>query len=951
MNSAIRRFRPTKLSGLFLLAMLAAPAAVAAPPGFDQHMQNALQAIAKKDAALADKEVEAAEKALGPTKPADESSQLLLQRGLIRVASGRPREAVPFYTQSINTLIKAFGPKSSKLGIPYAMRGLAYCDSDGYKEAAADLASSFALMQPDKSNQAPIYLRELASRVTPIRIKLGGGPLIMPMLVNGIAAMERCGLGTARETGSLITMLGDTYKAEGKIQEAEAKFRKAIEIFAAAKADDDELSLRLALAALYEDQGRFADADEQIKPALAIADRVFGAKSTQAAKVLERQGILYCSWGKVTEGEAKLKKALVVLEKDPNNPEQMFCWMGLSSAAQSRGDLAEAENAMKQAFAFAEKSTNILPEDASTVDNAMADVLIARNKYVEAEAVLNKSLQTAQKVAAESPLVADAYASLAKLNLSQGKYKEAEDYIMKALIMRRNLFGDINRLVARDLRRGALIYDDQKLFTKSAPCYDLSLQILNKVAPENDFDKIRLLECWGLSENAQAKYSDAEKRMLQAAAMAEVVFGKDSRESLSYVELLGKNDFDAGKYEQAETRLLQVLTKLEKLDGPTSPSLGSVLTHLLHTYNEMGNATMAQEIQARLDKIKGALPGAPPAVVKANPVITDVAEMPKSGKPVANKWAVVIGISNFRDSSINLKYGAKDAKDFANFLVAEQNFKPENVKLLIDENANRMNIADALGEGFLVRNAREDDLVVIFVSSHGGADITKSSGRNFLCSYESNAQNLLMTGITMEWFSQYLTDRVPAQRVVVFLDVCHSGAITGDKGLTREQQSFDVLSSAPGRGQIFIASSLASQLSWESKRYENGVFTHSLMDALRANGRQTKLSEAFDRLRKQVEDEVLSDRQQMQTPLMKRTWNGDDVRLSETSGTMLVNTGAASPSAQPVIPTAMPAANANLIFQPSASSQPTAVQAPVRRLPARAPVLKVPPVPGSQDDF
>ncbi|MCA9818426.1 MAG: caspase family protein, partial [Cyanobacteria bacterium HKST-UBA01] len=33
--------------------------------------------------------------------------------------------------------------------------------------------------------------------------------------------------------------------------------------------------------------------------------------------------------------------------------------------------------------------------------------------------------------------------------------------------------------------------------------------------------------------------------------------------------------------------------------------------------------------------------------------------------PVRDKWALVIGISNFKDPKINLKYPAKDARDFA----------------------------------------------------------------------------------------------------------------------------------------------------------------------------------------------------------------------------------------------------------------------------------------------
>lgn len=942
--------RSTITRGLLLAAMLMPPAAVASPPGFDLHLQNALKAITTNDLPLAEKEVAAAEKTLNGAKPADETAGLLLHRGLIHVAAGRPKEGIAVYTQSINILIKAFGTKDAvRLCPSYSVRSIAYFKSEAYKEAAEDLAKAFALMQPDEKKQPPPYLNILVTMVAPIRIKLGGGPLIVPMLTNCEAAMERCGLGKTVDAGAVTLMLGDTYRYEGKTQEAEAKFRKAIETFAGAKADEAELTARLTLASQYYLDARFADADEQFKPALEIANRVFGIKSAQAARVLQRQGHMYADWNKLEEGEAKLKKAIAVLEKDPNNPELMGAWIGLSSIAVARDDLSEAENAMKQAFAIAEKSTQLLPEDRASAYQSMANILMVRSKYVEAEAVLQKSLELAKKSAEESPLVAECYSSLGELNFAQGKYKEADEFNQKSMALREKLFGRESRLVARDLRHAGALNRDQKHFAEADSFYNQSLQILNKVAPENDTEKVLVLQFWAQSQNMQARYSDAEKLLLQALAMSEKLYGKDGVETIAFTELLGKNDLDAGKYVEAETRLLAALTKREKLDGPTNPSLGHVLTDLVRCYTEMGNATMAQEIQARLDKIKGKLPGAPPAVLKANPVIAASADIPRSNTPVANKWAVVIGISNFRDSSINLKYGAKDAKDFANFLVTEQNFKPENVKLLIDQDANRMNIADALGEGFLVKNARPDDLVVIFVSSHGGADITKSSGRNFLCSYESNAQNLLMTGITMEWFSQYLTDRVPAQRVVVFLDVCHSGAVTGEKGLSREK-NFDVLSAVPGRGQIFIASSLASQLSWESKRYENGVFTHCLMDSLRSNGSQTKLSDAFDRLRKQVEDEVLAERQEMQTPVMKRTWNGDDIKLSEGAGASLVNAGSAPPSAQSAPLPLSTAGTSAPVSQPTyPASQPTV--RPATRVPAKAPVPLVPPVPGSQDDF
>ncbi|MFT2543646.1 hypothetical protein ACMWP9_37310, partial [Escherichia coli] len=41
---------------------------------------------------------------------------------------------------------------------------------------------------------------------------------------------------------------------------------------------------------------------------------------------------------------------------------------------------------------------------------------------------------------------------------------------------------------------------------------------------------------------------------------------------------------------------------------------------------------------------------------------------------IGSKWALCVGISSFQDPSINLKYAAKDATDFSNFLVAKGNF-------------------------------------------------------------------------------------------------------------------------------------------------------------------------------------------------------------------------------------------------------------------------------------
>ena len=83
--------------------------------------------------------------------------------------------------------------------------------------------------------------------------------------------------------------------------------------------------------------------------------------------------------------------------------------------------------------------------------------------------------------------------------------------------------------------------------------------------------------------------------------------------------------------------------------------------------------------------------------------------------PVSDKWAVIIGVSSFKHQSLNLKYAAKDATDFSNYLINKCHFAKDHVKLLTNEQATTAKILDTLGDGWLPRVALPDDLVVIFV--------------------------------------------------------------------------------------------------------------------------------------------------------------------------------------------------------------------------------------------
>ena len=256
-------------------------------------------------------------------------------------------------------------------------------------------------------------------------------------------------------------------------------------------------------------------------------------------------------------------------------------------------------------------------------------------------------------------------------------------------------------------------------------------------------------------------------------------------------------------------------------------------------------------------------------------------DAPAINRPIRDKWALVVGVSEFANPALNLKYSAKDAKDFADYLVKEADFAPDHVKVLLNKDATERRILSELGDRWLPRVANPDDLVVIFVSTHGSGAELDVGGQNYLIAYDTDVQDLYTTGVPMQRLAKDIKDRVHCDRVVIFLDACHSGGVKSEsKGLTRT--GVDASELAMGSGRMVIASSAEDQVSWESKNGANGVFTAALLQSLRKKGKDTTVGEMFAELKDKVQDQVLRERGRLQTPVLESKWKGNDLCIAAT---------------------------------------------------------------------
>jgi uncharacterized caspase-like protein len=356
----------------------------------------------------------------------------------------------------------------------------------------------------------------------------------------------------------------------------------------------------------------------------------------------------------------------------------------------------------------------------------------------------------------------------------------------------------------------------------------------------------------------------------------------------------------SGKHAQAEETLRKLSVRDERDYGKESAPVASDLESLAKVLISEHKNTEAASLLTRAHQIKAGLPGASSLPTET----ADTAGLNGAANqtPVKDKWALVVGISNFKDPAINLRFAAKDATDFRNYLINEAHFQPDHVKLLTDASATRENIIGSLGDHWLKKLVQCDDLVVLFISSHGSAAKPEAGETNFIVPYEGNMDNLVFSGIPMQWLTVGLKDLVHCQRLVLLLDVCHGGAAAAElnakqsavrtgtsseakeilekdsKGITRARD-FDTSKISVGEGQIIVASSLANQLSWESKNYQNGVFTRRLIEGLKQHADKTTVDDAYKYMKEKVEEEVLRDRAEVQTPVLVRHWQGDDVAL------------------------------------------------------------------------
>ena len=237
------------------------------------------------------------------------------------------------------------------------------------------------------------------------------------------------------------------------------------------------------------------------------------------------------------------------------------------------------------------------------------------------------------------------------------------------------------------------------------------------------------------------------------------------------------------------------------------------------------------------------------------------------------KWAVIVGISEYKHQPWNLNYAHRDAEELHKLLLTENggNFKRENIRLLTDREATKRNIEIALHD--FLQKPDKNDLVMLYFACHGAPNPRRPNGNLYLLAYDTEPEKIAATGLRMREIDDVLRDTLIADKVIILADTCHSGGIGGNLGnrsISDHSQRINEYLRGLGNakpGVALLTSAEAREVSREGKEWGggHGVFTHFVLEGMRGkadtnNNGIVTVGELFEYVRENVK-QATNDRQ------------------------------------------------------------------------------------------
>ena len=213
-------------------------------------------------------------------------------------------------------------------------------------------------------------------------------------------------------------------------------------------------------------------------------------------------------------------------------------------------------------------------------------------------------------------------------------------------------------------------------------------------------------------------------------------------------------------------------------------------------------------------------------ITDSKPLVAALNPAQVKKQPERDAVAVIIGIADYKNLP-RADFANDDARVFYDYAIRALGVKPENIKLLVDTDADQAEIYRAF-KTWLPGRVRASTDVYVYYSGHG---LPSANGQElYLLPQRADRDFIDKTGITQAEINSAIQSVKP-KSVTIFLDACYSGQTRSGETLLASARPVALKSEK----QLFpdnftvITASQADQISSSSPDLKHGIFSYYLM--------------------------------------------------------------------------------------------------------------------------
>ena len=272
------------------------------------------------------------------------------------------------------------------------------------------------------------------------------------------------------------------------------------------------------------------------------------------AELYQTLGTIYDQLGKFDQADSLLHSALD-RRKSLFGPDSTEVAESLIALAQLRSDQAQYDEAEQFARQGLEMSQRHLSPTHPRVGKAMytlGEVLGNEGKYDQGIEVLNDAVRIQSAPGAATADLAESLTELANAQFYAGHLDVSNSLNLRVVAMDRQLYGERHPNVAEDLINLGAIQTEWGHYAETERYYRQALDIIQSFYGKDHPETASTMTLLGRSLNAQGRFNESADMLREALGIQERVYGQLHPRVASALGELGKVAMQQGKLDEAE---------------------------------------------------------------------------------------------------------------------------------------------------------------------------------------------------------------------------------------------------------------------------------------------------------------------------------------------------------------------------------------------------------------